>query len=153
MKIYRTFAYQRETCLKARIKHSGIVEDITSGGCVRVRITQQAACIGCKIAGHCSTSERKDKIIDVYGAGKGHSYTVGQEVTVSVAERTGLEAVTVAFTLPFLLLIVTVFVVMLLTGDEAVSALLGIGILVPYYAVVYLLRSRLTRRLSFAIDD
>lgn len=138
--------------MEARITHSGIVEDIT-GSCVRVRITQQAACIGCKIAGHCSTAERKDKIIDVWRHGDERRYAVGQQVTVSVTERSGMEAVMVAFALPFLLLILTVFAGMLLTGDEALSALLGMGALVPYYAVVYVLRSKLSRRLSFDIED
>lgn len=137
--------------MSERIRHSGIVEDI-SGNCIKVRIVQQSSCIGCKISGQCSASERKDKIIDVYNVSHGDAYAVGDEVTVSVFSRSGMEAVTIAFAIPFVILVVTIFIVKLLTGDDALSALSGLAILVPYYAVLYALRGRIVKRISFAID-
>lgn len=135
-----------------KITHSGIVEDI-SGGCIKVRIVQSSSCIGCKIAGHCNTSERKDKIIDVYTVGNNHGYAVGDEVTVSVSSRSGMEAVTLAFTIPFVLLILTVFLSSLLTSSEALSAVAGLVILIPYYIVLYMLRGKIGKRVSCAIEE
>lgn len=147
-----TLTRRPKSMSSSKITHSGIVEDI-SEECIKVRIVQSSSCIGCKIAGHCSTSERKDKIIDVYNVGNNHGYAVGDEVTVSVSSRSGIEAVTLAFTVPFVLLILTVFLSTLLTSNEAASAFAGIIILVPYYIVLYMLRDKVGKRISCAIEE
>ena len=134
------------------ITHSGIVENITDG-CIQVRISQSSACIGCKVAGQCHAWERKDKIIDVYNAGKGSAYAVGDKVTVAVSQHSGSEAVVLAFVIPFMLLIATVFVCSLLTDSEAVAALAGLAILIPYYIILYMLRSKISKRISFTIES
>lgn len=103
------------------------------------------------MAGHCETAGRKDKIIDVYNAPS--TCAVGQTVMVSVSTRSGLEAVAMAFGLPFVLLVVCALLCTMLTGSEAIGALVGIAVLVPYYIVVYLMRNKIGRRLSFAIED
>ena len=58
-----------------------------------------------------------------------------------------------AFGLPFVLLVVCALLCTMLTGSEAIGALVGIAVLVPYYIVVYLMRNKIGRRLSFAIED
>lgn len=127
------------------------MEDI-SDNCIKVKIVQSSSCVGCKISGHCSASEKKEKIIDVYNAGSEHGYSVGDEVTVSVSAQSGIEAVVIAFAIPFVILVVTIFLVRLFTDDDAVSALSGLAILIPYYAILYALRNKIIKRISFAIE-
>lgn len=135
-----------------RIRHSGIVEDI-SAGCIKVRIVQSSSCVGCKISGHCTASEQKEKVIDVYTSDREVApIQVGDEVMVSVSAQSGIEAVILAFGIPFVVLVATIFTVMMLTGNDAMSALSGLAVLIPYYAVLYALRSKITKRISFAID-
>ena len=62
------------------IKHQGIVENI-SGSHLQVRIVQTSACASCSIKGHCSSSDTKEKIIDVTNDGT-FSYQPGDHVWV-----------------------------------------------------------------------
>lgn len=136
----------------SKITHNGIVENI-SGGCIQVRISQSSACAGCKVAKQCSAWERKEKIIDIINTGKGHSYAVGDKVKVAVSQRAGSEAVALAFVIPFAMLILTIFACSQLTGNEAIAALSGIAILIPYYIILYILRGKISRRISFTIEN
>lgn len=133
------------------ISHSGIVESIEDG-CVRVRILQTSACAACKIAGHCHASESKEKIVEVRTT-KAAGRQVGDEVTVCASRRVVSRAMNIGFVLPFLLMVLTLVVVLQLTGSEAKAGLSAVAVLVPYYVMVWLLRERIGRRVSFYIRD
>ena len=133
------------------IKHQGTVESIT-GTFVQVRIVQTSACSSCSAKSFCGSSESKEKLIDIYDADTSNLY-VGQEVVIYGATSMGMRAVGLAFGVPFLILVVVLFLVYKLTeGDEAVSASAALMALVPYYAVLYMLRKRIKRRFSFQIS-
>ncbi|MCD8260743.1 MAG: SoxR reducing system RseC family protein, partial [Bacteroides sp.] len=59
------------------IEHRGIVES-TNGSCVVVRIEQTSACAACAAKGHCSSADRKEKLIEV--SVPSHSYKKGDSV-------------------------------------------------------------------------
>ena len=88
--------------------------------------------------------------MDVYDAPSGLS--VGQEVVVSGAVSMGLQAVLVAFGVPFLVLIVALLVAMKLTGDELTSALVALLSLLPAYGLIYAFRGKLKNRFSFTLE-
>ena len=78
---------------------------------------------------------------------------MGQEVVVYGTTSMGMRAVGLAFGVPFLVMVAALFVLYRLTGgDEAVSALGALLTLLPYYAVLYVLRGRIKRRFSFQIE-
>ena len=133
-----------------KIRHAGVIEEVGADR-IKVRILQTSACVACKVAGHCNASESKEKLIDVYGQ-EGSDYQVGEHVVVVVSPEVGMRAVAWGFGIPFLLLVLTVFVVVRLTGNEGVAALSSMGALLPYYLVLYLLRDKLRERLSFGIE-
>mgnify|MGYP000171737079 CR=1 FL=1 len=133
-----------------RIKHSGMVSSIEEG-CIRVRILQTSACAQCKVAGHCNAAESKEKTVDVYGEDPA-SFHVGQAVTVVASETVGMKAVTMAFSVPFLIVVAVLFLSMKVTGNEPLSALLSIVALIPYYMAIYLNRGKIRERLSFRIE-
>lgn len=131
------------------IRHDGVVDSI-DGQTVVVRITQSSACGGCQARNICRAAESKDKLVEVQCADAGLLKT-GQVVTVAGAESLGMKAVMWAFGLPLVLLLAAMIVVMVLTGDERMAALAALGILVPYYIVLFLMRERLKKDFKFRI--
>ena len=133
-----------------KISHTGIVESVADG-CVKVRILQASACGACKVAGHCHAAESKEKIVEVYCCNTA-AYSTGQEVTVSTSGAVASQALLLGFGIPFLVLVGVLVLVLLMTGNEGLSALCGLAALVPYYGVLYLCRDRIRRQLTFYLE-
>ena len=106
------------------ITHQGIVENI-SGSQVSVRIIQTSACSTCSVKGHCSSADSKEKVI---------------EITVFLA-----------FVIPLFLLILGLFVFKTVLHSELYGALAALAVLVPYYYIIWLNRTRLKQKFSFTI--
>ena len=132
------------------IKHQGIVEEV-KGQHVIVRIVQTSACSTCSAKGLCNASESKEKLIDVYLVED--TYQVGEKVTVCGTTSMGMKAVFLAFGVPVLLLLLALFATMRITdGDALISALVALGVVVPYYILIYICRARLNKVFSFTIE-
>lgn len=134
------------------IRHSGIIESIGDGN-VKVRIVQTSACAGCSIAGHCHAAEAKEKVVEVNTDGDGRQWHVGDNVMVSAARDVVAYALKVAVIAPLLLLILTLVIVLQLTGKEALSAVVALAVLIPYYLSVWLLRRRIKQKVTFRLLD
>lgn len=132
------------------IKHLGIVHDILDD-CIKVKIVQISACASCSMAGHCNSSENKEKIIDVYGASC-DNLKVGDKVFVIASRGTGFFAVLLSSVIPLLLLVSVLFAVLEISGSEAIAALISLGSLFPYYLVIYMLRDKIRGKLTFSIE-
>ena len=133
------------------ISHTGIIDRIDEG-MARVRIVQHSACSSCKVASYCSSAESKEKIINVRCT-DGNRYHVGENVTVMAAQAVGTKAVVIAFVIPLVLILTVIAVVLYFTGKEATAALSGLAALIPYYAVLYMLKSQLERQLTFYLNN
>ena len=131
------------------IKHLGIVENI-QGSHLSVRIVQTSACAACSVKGHCSSADSKDKIIDIIDTAAA-SYQVGENVMVVGETSMGMQAVALAFIIPCVLLIITLFLFMALIENELYAALLSLAVLVPYYYILWLNKTRLKQKFSFTI--
>ena len=131
------------------IKHLGIVENI-QGSHLSVRIVQTSACAACSVKGHCSSADSKDKIIDIIDTAAA-SYQVGENVMVVGETSMGMQAVALAFIIPFVLLIFTLFLFMALIENELYAALLSLAVLVPYYYILWLNKTRLKQKFTFTI--
>ena len=131
------------------IKHLGIVENI-QGSHLSVRIVQTSACAACSVKGHCSSADSKDKIIDIIDTAAA-SYQVGENVMVVGETSMGMQAVALAFIIPFVLLIFTLFLFMALIENELYAALLSLAVLVPYYYILWLNKSRMGKKFSFSV--
>ena len=131
------------------IKHLGIVENI-QGSHLSVRIVQTSACAACSVKGHCSSADSKDKIIDIIDTAAA-SYQVGENLMVLGETSMGMQAVALAFIIPFVLLIFTLFLFMALIENELYAALLSLAVLVPYYYILWLNKTRLKQKFSFTI--
>lgn len=135
--------------MQNKIKHVGIVERVGRGS-VSVRIVQSSACAACKAAQQCHASESKEKTVLVYTDVT--DYSSGQNVLVMASYGVGMFAVCLAMLIPMLLMILTLFVMISVGYAEMVSALVSLGILIPYYIILYLFRNQINRRVSFSIE-
>ncbi len=133
-----------------KIKHAGVVDGV-EGECVRVRILQSSACSACKVAAHCNASETKEKIIDVMDADASH-YQKGDQVMVVADTAVGFRASLYGYLLPLILMVVTLVGVLAATHSEGLAALSALGILMPYYVLLFLMRNKLRNRLSFTLE-
>ncbi|VFB14834.1 SoxR reducing system RseC family protein [Bacteroides heparinolyticus] len=131
------------------IRHQGIVENI-SGSHLQVRIVQTSACASCSVKGHCSSAETKEKLVDVYDVDAA-SYRPGDRVWVAGRLSMGAMAVLLAFILPFLVLIVSLFVLMAVRNDELFAALGSLALLIPYYYILWLNKARIGKKFSFSV--
>lgn len=152
-------AYQYEN-MSNQILHEGKIISI-DGAHLRVSIVQQSACASCKIAGACMASESKVKEVDVWTADTA-PYAVGQTVTVAVSSSVGAWAVVVGFVVPAVIVVLGVVAALLVTApgsllpvappyDQAVAALAGLALLIPYYIALYMARDKIRRRVTFTI--
>lgn len=134
---------------KGIIEHRGRVEQVT-GEWIVVNILTKSACAHCQLSGSCGLSEAKEKKVEV--PAKGYDYKPGDEVNVWFREGLGFRALFLGYVLPFLLMLTLIISVMQYTGDEGLSGLAGLGILFPYYFLVYLNRDKLRKKFRFHIS-
>jgi sigma-E factor negative regulatory protein RseC len=134
-----------------RITHSGVVERV-EGDCVKVRIVQTSACAACKVAAHCNASESKEKIVDVLNVAHAESLRKGDNVVVSASGDVAGNALLLGFGLPFIVLVAVLVAVLLLTDNEGLAAVSALVALIPYYAVLWLFRDRIRRKMAFELE-
>lgn len=133
------------------ISHEGIIISIEKEN-LRVRIIQNSACASCKIAGHCQTSESKEKIIEVTTPDYA-DFAVGDKVNVTESVGVGAKAVVFGFILPLALMMAAIIsAITAFDTSEGVAALAGIASLLPYYLVLYFLRGYMKNIMGFGID-
>lgn len=132
------------------IRHDGIVERVEEMH-IQVRILQTSACAGCKIAGHCTASESKEKVVDVYSKPP-VGLKVGDSVVVSTSTAVAGKALLIGFGLPLILLLVVLTLMLSLGFGEGVAALSALAALIPYYIVTWFCKNRIARTVTFNIE-
>ncbi len=131
------------------IEHAGVVRH-TQNDHVTVSIVSQSACAACHAKGQCSVLDQKEKTVDV--TIPNHNYQVGEEVNVLMIRSQGFKALFLGYILPFLVLMVTLLLVTEITGKEGLAGLMALGILLPYYLVLFLTRDNIKKSFSFVIQ-
>ena len=133
------------------IEHRGVITSIADHK-VSVMILQQSACSSCHAKGACMAADSKEKMVDITDhTGK---YKVNDLVTVVGQKSIGYRAVLWAFVIPIIIL-VSILVVSISVWNlgEIKAALAAIISLVPYYAMLYLLRNRMANSFVFTIKN
>ena len=116
-----------------------------------VRIVQSSACSACKVAAHCTASESKEKMIEV-STSDASLYHKGDSVVVTADSAVGFRASFYGYLLPLILMVIALVGVLKATHSEGAAALSALGVLIPYYVVLYLFRNKLKNKLSFSIE-
>ncbi len=134
-----------------QIEHAGIVKRI-GGNTIIVEILSKSACSGCSARSVCSSSEQRVKEVEVL-ADAVATYTIGDAVTIVGAERLGIVAVVLCYIVPVALIVATMAIASFAGLPDVKVGLYGLGILVPYFAALYLLREKLRRNFVFRIKN
>lgn len=144
--LIRTFAHRMENS----IRHEGTIESI-EGEHVRVRITQHSACSACKVASHCTASESREKIVDVFHCDH-QDLKVGDMVVVCTSSHSAGKALMLGFGCPLLLIMGTTGILLGTGLSEAIAALAALGVLIPYYIILWVLRKHISNSIAFSIE-
>lgn len=131
------------------ICHPGIIEEV-GDQMVYVKILSASACASCQAKGACYLAESAEKIIEVKKVPQ-MEYTPGKSVEVIMTRATGTKAVILAYLIPLVLVVLSLFILIYSGIDEGISALIALLILVPYYFVLYLIRDKLRRDFEFSV--
>jgi sigma-E factor negative regulatory protein RseC len=135
--------------MSGEISHKGIIKEFSKKGII-VGIIAESACATCHAKGACSASDMTEKEIEIdHDEGE---FQVGQHVVVTGKTSQGFKALFLAYLLPFILVMAVLIVSSNFTGNEGLSGLLSLGILIPYYLILYLFRNRLKRSFDFEIE-
>jgi len=136
-------------CDLEAIKHSGVIKEIDDHQ-YYVSIVAQSACVACSAKSVCNVSEMKDEIVEVPRQ-KTESFAIGDKVDILMEKSLGTKAVILGYILPFLIVLITLIVSLNLIDSEGLAGLMSIGILVPYYLILYVNRERLKTTFKFRI--
>ena len=132
------------------LRHTGIVKEVTPNSLI-VSIVNQSACSGCHARGACTVSDVQEKEIEV--TTYRNIYRPGAMVTVIFRESSGLKALFLGYILPLILLVVALIISIEISGSEILGAFIGLGILVPYYIVLFLNKDKMKRAFTFELDE
>ena len=135
--------------MSQKIEHTGIITRIDNNN-VQVQIIQVSACSTCHAKSACTASDMDEKIIDVVSTDT--TLKVGDRVLLSGQSSMGLFAVMLAFVVPFLLILLLLFILRSYTDNEALSGTLALTVLIPYFAILSLFNKKLKNKFQFQIE-
>ena len=134
------------------IEHEGIVAAV-NGRHVQVSIGQVAACSECKARSLCTSSESKEKLIDVYEDGAATKYRVGEHVRVCGALSMGHQAVRLAFGVPLALIVLWLLLALIVLRMHELAAVGVLAfLLTTYFYILYMCREKMARKFAVWID-
>lgn len=132
------------------IRHPGLIDKLDDGK-IHVKILSQSACASCNSKSMCSVSEMEEKIVEVPND-HSRDYKPGEQVQVVMKKSLAPKAVFLGYFLPFLVVLASLITLMLITGNEGLSALVSLGFLIPYYLIIYRMRDKLGKTFTFTIE-
>ena len=119
------------------VKHEGIVSRVSKNS-ITVSLKGNLHCEACNAKSACGVSDSDSKEIEIHTPAE--SLKVNESVQVFLKKGLGLKAVFWAYVFPFILL----FAVLLIASTlypEWLAGLLAIGVLIPYYLLLYVLKN------------
>jgi len=78
-------------------------------------------------------------------------YKTGDKVQILMEKSLGTKAVFLGYIAPFLLVLATLLITLNLFKSQGVAGLISIGILAPYYFILYLNRKVLKKTFTFRL--
>jgi len=131
------------------IEHPGIIKEISDNN-VTVHFISKSACSKCHAKGFCGPMDESEKIVEV--ACDSSIYRQGEKVNVIMRASLGVKALLLGYMLPFFIVVVTLPVMLSLTGNELLSGLIVFASVIPYYISFYFFKDKLDRTFTFSIN-
>lgn len=139
------------TSSKQQVSHPGVVDEV-GRNVLRVRILSASACASCHVKGACNMAEMEEKLIDIPHENP-EQYKIGQQVDVLMNLSAGTRAVMLGYVVPMLILVFTLILALILTGEEGSAGLIALASLIPYYLVLWLRRDQIRKKTHFFLRD
>lgn len=128
------------------IEHQGIIVSIDND-IAHVRIEQTSACASCHIKEMCGASEKTEKNIDAHIVD--NTLKIGDQVTIIGQKSLGFQAILLAYVLPFVIIVVALFIANIFTTNEVIMGTCALASLIPYFAVLRLMRNKIQAKFQF----
>lgn len=133
-----------------QIVHLGKVLSVDSSvGSIEILLEDGGDCGSCPAAKLCNHGPKSENKVVVMSD---DTFEVGEKVRVVGTEMMHRKAIVLALVCPCLLLIATMVMVYLLTLDESVAALSGLGLMLVFFIVLYMCRNRIAREFVFRVE-
>ncbi len=129
------------------LEHVGIVTD-TRDGKVKISLTG-SGCSACHKS-LCMLGESKAKEVEV--AFNESCLKSGDEVIVKINPASGYTAVILLYVMPFALMIVSLLLMLRWGYNEGIAGLTSLVILVPYFSLLFLLKSKLSNQCTIDVE-
>lgn len=132
----------------ASVEHRGIVESITDK-IVRVGFVSHAACSSCHAKGVCSVSEVESKYVEVKTTVS--NWEIGETVLILLEKKLGFKALWFGYVLPLIVMLAGMIICYAVTGKDGLAGLVALGLLIPYYSLLYIFRGHLKNTFQFTL--
>jgi len=130
------------------VEHTGIVNNIQNN-LIQVIIIHQSACADCDAKGACRIIDHPEKMVDVESSDT--SFLIGDKVILSCRKSIEHKAVFLAFVVPILLVLFTLILLQSVISKEAISGMISLSVLLPYYIILSFFKIRLKSKFKFEI--
>ena len=117
--------------------------------CVAIEVNE--ACGSCASRKACAMGQSAKRDITVYTT-DAFEYSVGEVVNVAAKQSLGVVAVFLCYVVPLVVLVGALTIAVAVGVSEGLAALLSLGATLLYYAVLYLFRNRISKRIIFTIN-
>ena len=135
-----------------QITHEGVVVKV-EGQRVTVQFVQNSACSGCHAKTLCSSGTSDSRQREVVANSYGTPYEVGDYVRVVVSSELAWTAVLLAFVIPMVLALISLFVIVGFTGSEIMGCLVTLLLLGLYSLLFGCSVTALNERQNFHLKD
>ena len=136
---------------KGTVSHTGRVLSVFRDT-VTVAVESTEACGSCASRSACSLGVQSNTRNILVTTSEAHLYSVGEAVVVTTRTQMGLTAVALSYFVPMVILVAALAVAVGVGVSEGLAAaisLLSVGV---YYALLWLLRDKLAKKISFTIQ-
>ena len=128
------------------IEHQGIIISI-DGSIAHVKIEQTSACASCHVKSVCGASEKSEKIVDANIMQD--DLKIGDQVTIIGQKSLGMQAILLAYVLPFVIIVATLFIANIFTSNELIIGTCALASLIPYFILLRLMRNKIQAKFKF----
>lgn len=134
------------------IEHHGKVVGVDPHrGLIEVSIADSDDCGACPAAKVCGSLSNGGKTIVDVPVKNPCAFVKGQPVTLRGSERLHRKAIVLATVIPSLLLIGIMTGIFILTGNQLTACLCGLGAMIAFFIVLYLIRNHLSTEFQFEV--
>ena len=131
------------------IEHRGQIDWI-EGNKVHVHFVSMSACASCHAKSVCTASDMEDKELEVHDySGK---FQEGERVNILMRRALGFKALIYGYMIPFLLVLITLFVSSAFFTSEPAVGVTSLAVLVPYYLWLYYKKDQFKKHFHFELQ-